>query len=114
MTDAQPQVPQSLGLAEVVVSTQATVIQITLQWFDQSIQPWIQDRTTTEVDDAMGSPPEVAHTKAAVLASPEGDEPAVSVAEPALIGQGSSLEMVNSPDPQHRLVKLMLLPITLC
>ena len=113
MSDAQPQVPQSLELAEVVVSIQATVIQITLQWLDQSIQPWIQDGTAAEVDDAMGPPPEVPHAQAAVLPSAEGDEPAVSVAEPALIGQGSSLEMVNSPDPQHRLVKLMLLPTTL-
>ena len=104
---------KSLGLAEIVIGAEATGIQILLEWFDQSIQAWIQHWTAGEIDDAMASAAEVAHAQAAVLATMQGDQPAVAVAEATLIREGRSLGMVDASEPQHRLVELILLPIPL-
>ena len=85
VADAEPEVAQPLGFAEIVISRPAGPIKILFERLDQRIKAWIQNRTVVEIDDPVAAPLVVAETQRSIRRAFERDQGAIAVTECPLV-----------------------------
>ena len=81
VADAEPEVTQPLGFAEIVISRPAGLIKIVFERLDQRIQARIQNRTVVEIDDPVAAPLVVAETQRPIRRAFQRDQGPIPVSE---------------------------------